>query len=77
MSQLTSGPRASARSHLDAAVRAHLSGDRAGAIRMYRKCLAADPAIAEAHNNLGTLLAQGGNETDARPPMQRALALLT
>lgn len=57
------------------AVARHLAGDAKNAIALYEKVLAADPAFAEAHNNLATLLAARGQEALAEQHLQRAVAL--
>ncbi|MCX6027647.1 MAG: tetratricopeptide repeat protein, partial [Chloroflexi bacterium] len=65
----------SAQSLFTEAVACHLAGDAAAATSLYRKALARDPNLAEACNNLATLLAQSGDEREAEGLLQRAVAL--
>lgn len=57
------------------AVARHIAGDARDAIALYHKALAADPSLAEAHNNLATLLAARGEEPEAERHLERAVAL--
>jgi tetratricopeptide (TPR) repeat protein/glycosyltransferase involved in cell wall biosynthesis len=65
---------AASRSLFDRAVRKHLSNDAESAIALYRQCLRAEPAMAEACNNLGTLLARAGATEEAEGLFERAIA---
>ncbi len=49
--------------------------DANGAIARYREALAADPSVAKAHINLGTLLARGGQLDGARGHLERGVRL--
>jgi protein O-GlcNAc transferase len=49
------------------------AGDSAGAIDGYRQCLALDPRVVEAHNNLGTLLDLEGRYGEAIECFNEAL----
>jgi tetratricopeptide (TPR) repeat protein len=50
-------------------------GDDEGALAAYRAALAADPALAAAHTNLGNLCFRRGQRGEARESYERALAL--
>lgn len=60
---------------LEAGIRAHRGGDPARAERLYREAVGADAELAEAHNNLGALLASLGREAEAEEHFERAVAL--
>jgi len=58
-----------------AAVAAQERGDLEGAIAAYRRAIAIDPRFAEAHANLGAVLARTGRYEEAVRSYERALAL--
>lgn len=59
-------------SHASALAGAGRSGE---AIEAYRRLIGAEPGLAQAHNNLGTLLASLGREAEAIPYFERAIEL--
>jgi len=56
-------------------VERHLAGDVPAAIASYEQALSRDPSLAEACNNLATLVVQLGDESRAEALLQRALIL--
>jgi tetratricopeptide (TPR) repeat protein/glycosyltransferase involved in cell wall biosynthesis len=56
------------------AVRLHIAGDRAGAERLYRVCLTANPIHAESMNNLGSIVGDDGRSNDAIELFTRAVS---
>jgi tetratricopeptide (TPR) repeat protein len=56
-------------------MRARDRGDLAGAEALFRRALATDPAFAKAHNNLGELLSNQGQNEDAEKHLRRAVEL--
>jgi tetratricopeptide (TPR) repeat protein/glycosyltransferase involved in cell wall biosynthesis len=64
-----------ARACFERAVKHHLAGEASDALAQYRQALSHDAAFAEAHNNLGTLLAQSGQPDDALRAFRRAVEL--
>ena len=72
----TTAPAASAAQALfKDAVTHHLADDSHAAIALYSQALREDPTIAEAYNNLATLLAQRGDDAEAERLLQRAVTL--
>jgi predicted O-linked N-acetylglucosamine transferase (SPINDLY family) len=65
----------SAKSVLIAGMKARDRGDLAGAEALFRRALAADPAYARAHANLGELLSNQGRTEDAEQHLRRAIDL--
>lgn len=59
----------------DAGGRAHLSGDRSGAERLYRLAGELDPTNVDCRLNLGILLRSTGRAAEARPVLEAGLAL--
>ncbi|MBS1242195.1 MAG: hypothetical protein H6R40_1622 [Gemmatimonadetes bacterium] len=47
------------------------AGDDEGAIQAYRRCLAADPGVADAHYNLSLLYQQSGHKLAALMHLKR------
>lgn len=75
MAPATAAPDADAQALFAAAVRHHLAGNTSAAIRGYRDAIARDPALAEAYNNLASLLAPAGDDQAAEQLLQRAVEL--
>lgn len=68
-------PPVSARQWYERGVRAAESGELAVAERAYRSAVAAEPAFAEAHTNLGTVLQLQGRLRDAEASYRTAVSL--
>lgn len=75
MASATAAPGADAQALFATAVRHHLAGNTKAAIAGYREAIARDPALAEAYNNLASLLAPAGDEQVAEQLLQRAVEL--
>jgi tetratricopeptide (TPR) repeat protein/glycosyltransferase involved in cell wall biosynthesis len=75
MAPATAAPDAAAQALFATAVRQHLAGNTSAAIAAYREAIARDPALAEAHNNLASLLASAGDDDAAEQLLLRAVEL--
>jgi tetratricopeptide (TPR) repeat protein/glycosyltransferase involved in cell wall biosynthesis len=75
MAPATAAPDAAAQALFASAVTHHLSGNTRAAITGYREAIARDPGLAEAYNNLASLLAPAGDDAAAEQLLLRAVEL--